>query len=303
MNNQSKIQAIIEPDRTQTFKGVGLLFLSGLGFTLSLLIANKAFQDGINLNTSNAIRYFVATVLLIIYQKTRTKTIHLLPRERNISLALGVPVFMMGVGYLGATQYIPVSLAVLIFYTCPFFVAIISKFTENEPVTITRLAAIILAFIGLSLALKAQFTADLQILGIMFALMAAIGFASFITVSSLMLRTVDRQAVLLHSLAAGTLLFVLFFVLTSGAEIIVTRAGWLKVSGSGILVAFAYITFFAGMKIIGPVKASMIMNIEPVLTIGLAAISLGERLSNSQLFGAVLVIGGIVLITCTPKTQ
>jgi len=298
-----KTQLIIELNRTRTFISIGLLLLSGLGFTLSLLIANKAFQDGINLNTSNAIRYFVATVLLIIYQKTRTKTIHLLSRERNISLALGIPVFMMGVGYLGATQYIPVSLAVLIFYTCPFFVAIISKFTENEPITITRLTAIILAFIGLSLALKAQFTADLQILGIMFALMAAIGFASFITVSSLMLRTVDRQAVLLHSLAAGTLLFVLFFVLTSGAEIIVTRAGWLKVSGSGILVAFAYIAFFAGMKIIGPVKASMIMNIEPVLTIGLAAISLGERLSNIQLFGAVLVIGGIVLITCTPKNQ
>lgn len=303
MNNQSKIQAIIEPDRTQTFKGIGLLFLSGLGFTLSLLIANKAFQDGINLNTSNAIRYFVATVLLIIYQKTRTKKIRLLPRERNISLVLGIPVFMMGVGYLGATQYIPVSLAVLIFYTCPFYVAIISKFTENEPITITRLTAIILAFIGLSLALKVQSTADLQILGIMFALMAAIGFASFITVSSLMLRTADRQAVLLHSLAAGTLLFVLFFVLTSGAEIIVTRAAWLKVSGSGIMVTFAYITFFAGMEIIGPVKASMIMNIEPVLTIVLAAISLGERLSNIQLFGAVLVIGGIVLITCTPRNQ
>jgi len=255
------------------------------------------------LNTSNAIRYFVATVLLIIYQKTRTKKIRLLPRERNISLVLGIPVFMMGVGYLGATQYIPVSLAVLIFYTCPFYVAIISKFTENEPITITRLTAIILAFIGLSLALKVQSTADLQILGIMFALMAAIGFASFITVSSLMLRTADRQAVLLHSLAAGTLLFVLFFVLTSGAEIIVTRAAWLKVSGSGIMVTFAYITFFAGMEIIGPVKASMIMNIEPVLTIVLAAISLGERLSNIQLFGAVLVIGGIVLITCTPKNQ
>jgi len=209
----------------------------------------------------------------------------------------------MGVGYLGATQYIPVSLAVLIFYTCPFYVAIISKFTENEPITITRLTAIILAFIGLSLALKVQSTADLQILGIMFALMAAIGFASFITVSSLMLRTADRQAVLLHSLAAGTLLFVLFFVLTSGAEIIVTRAAWLKVSGSGIMVTFAYITFFAGMEIIGPLKASMIMNIEPVLTIVLAAISLGERLSNIQLFGAVLVIGGIVLITCTPKNQ
>ena len=302
MNNQSKIQAINEPDRTQTFKGIGILLLAGLGFTISMLFANMAFNDGVDLNTSNAMRYGVATVLLIIYQKTRTKKIRLLPRERYISLALGIPVFMMGVGYLGATQYIPISLAVLIFYTCPFFVAIISRFTENEPITITRLTAIILAFIGLSLALKVQTTGSFQILGIMYAMVAAIGFASFVTVSSLMLKTADRQAVLLQSLAAGTILFLLFFVLTNGVEIIGTRAGWLKVSGSGIVVAFAYIAFFAGMKIIGPVKATIIMNIEPVLTICLAAILLGERLSNIQVFGAVMVIGGVVLITCTPKT-
>ncbi|MBW2249944.1 MAG: DMT family transporter [Deltaproteobacteria bacterium] len=302
MNNQSKIQAINEPDRTQTFKGIGILLLAGLGFTISMLFANMAFNDGVDLNTSNAMRYGVATVLLIIYQKTRTKKIRLLPRERYISLALGIPVFMMGVGYLGATQYIPISLAVLIFYTCPFFVAIISRFTENEPITITRLTAIILAFIGLSLALKVQTTGSFQILGIMYAMVAAIGFASFVTVSSLILKTADRQAVLLQSLAAGTILFLLFFVLTNGVEIIGTRAGWLKVSGSGIVVAFAYIAFFAGMKIIGPVKATIIMNIEPVLTICLAAILLGERLSNIQVFGAVMVIGGVVLITCTPKT-
>ncbi|RLB91608.1 MAG: hypothetical protein DRH26_07705, partial [Deltaproteobacteria bacterium] len=233
MNNKSKIQTIIEQDRTQTFKGFGILLLAGLGFTINMIFANMAFKDGIDLNTSNLMRYAVATVFLIIYQKIRAKRIGLPPRERYISLALGIPVFMMGVGYLGATQYIPISLAVLIFYTGPFFVAVISKFTENEPITITRLTAIILAFIGLLLALKVgRSTGDLKILGILYAFMAALGFASFVSVSSLMLRTADRQAVLLHSLAAGTLLFLLFFVFTNGVEIIGTGTGWLKVSGS-----------------------------------------------------------------------
>ena len=299
----SNTQFMSTPNRTRTFISIGLLLLSGLCFSLSTLIATMAFKDGFDLNTSNAMRYCVATVLLIIYQKARIKGIPLLPRERNVSVALGIPIFLMGVGYLGATQYIPVSLAVLIFYTCPFFVAIISRFTENEPITITRLTAIIIAFIGLSLALKVQSTAALQIIGIMFALLAAIGFAIFVIVSSLMLRTADRKAVLLNSLATGTLLFVLFFILTNGAEISGARAGWLKVSGSGIFVALAYVTFFAGIEIIGPVKTSMIMNIEPILTIGLAAILLGERLSNIQLFGAVLVIGGVVLITYTPQSH
>ena len=44
----------------------------------------------------------------------------------------------------------------------------------------------------------------------------------------------------------------------------------------------------------------MILNVEPVLTICLAAMALGERLANIQIFGAALVIGGICLITYTP---
>lgn len=296
-----KAQLLIKPTPTQTFISVGLLLLAGLGFTLSVLISRMALEDGVSLNAANAMRYVVATALLMTAQRFRTQKIELQRRERVISLALGVPIFIMGVGYLGATQYIPVSLAVLIFYTCPFFVAVIARFTENEPITITRLAAIIIAFIGIAFAMNVPPTAAFKLVGVVFALMAAIGFAGFVTISSLMLKTTDRQAILLNGLAAGTFLFVLFFVLTNGLEITGTGSGWLKVSGSGALVAFAYLAFFSGIKMIGPVKASMIMNIEPVLTIVLAAILLGERLSHIQSFGAVLVIGAIVFITASPR--
>jgi len=260
-----------------------------------------AFKDGLDLNTANAMRYCLATALLAIYLKVRKRKLRLPPRERIISLALGIPIFMMGVGYLGAIRYIPVSLAVLIFYTCPFLVAFISRFTENEPITATRLAAILLAFTGLALALKVQSTAAVSILGILFASMAAAGFASFVTVSSLALRAADRQAVLLHSLAAGTALFGLFFIITNGTEVAGTPSGWLKVGAAGVFVASAYITFFAGLEIAGPVKSAMILNIEPVLTIVIAALLLGERLAYVQLCGAGMVIGGIVLITGPPR--
>jgi drug/metabolite transporter (DMT)-like permease len=54
---------------------------------------------------------------------------------------------------------------------------------------------------------------------------------------------------------------------------------------------------FIGLEIIGPVKTSMLMNVEPILTIILAAILLGERLASIQLIGAAFVILGIILIT------
>ena len=37
-----------------------------------------------------------------------------MPRERYIAFALGVAVFLMGAGYLGATQYIPIGMAAFV---------------------------------------------------------------------------------------------------------------------------------------------------------------------------------------------
>jgi drug/metabolite transporter (DMT)-like permease len=204
---------------------------------------------------------------------------------------------MIGLGYISATQYIPVSLAVLIFYTAPFLVAVIARFTENEPITLTRLIAIITAFIGLALALKVYSITGLNWRGVAFAFLAAIGYASFVSIGSHTIQAADPQAVNFHCLAAGTVLFLVFLLCAGVPTQFVTHAGWLKLFVSSLTLGLGYVTLFAGLEIIGPVKTSMLMNMEPVLTIILAAILLGEQLSSVQLFGAGLVILGIILIT------
>jgi drug/metabolite transporter (DMT)-like permease len=224
------------------------------------------------------------------------KTFKLPSRERYKALALGIPVFMIGIGYLGATQYIPVSLAVLIFYTSPFLVAIISRFTENEKITIIRMLAIFIAFIGLSLALEIRSVNTLDWRGIMFGFVASIGGTIFVTFSSLTLKTADPQKVNFHCLAAGTALFATFLLISGGPTHVIPPPCLLKLTISGVFLAFAYVTFFNGLEIIGGFKTSMLMNMEPIITIILAAVLLGEQLALLQLVGAAMVIAGIMVI-------
>ncbi|HEA69795.1 MAG TPA: hypothetical protein ENI07_23735 [Desulfobacterales bacterium] len=282
---------------TRKWFGIGLLFLSVLGFTASILAANRALKDGIDVHTINALRYSMTIVLLFLFQKIRGKQLKLPKRERYTGMALGIAVFMTGVGYLSATKYLPISLAVLIFYTAPFFVAIISRFTENEPITIIRLIAIVIAFIGIALALGIQTEATLNWQGVAFALLAAFGYTGLVSVSSLTMKTVNPQAVNFHCLASGSVLFVVFLLFTGGAETTISQSSWLKLGFSSISLTVGFMTFFTGLEIVGPVKTSMLMNMEPILTIILATIMLGERLSPVQWIGAGLVVVGILLIT------
>jgi drug/metabolite transporter (DMT)-like permease len=182
-------QIELAPENTKSWIGVGLLLLSALGFTIAMLFANMAYKDGIDVHTTNAARYLATIVLLFLFQKIRGKKLGLPPRERYTSLALGISVFMMGLGYLGATQYIPISLAVLLFYTFPVFVAVIARFTENESITAIRLIAIIIAFIGLGLALEIHSLTNLNWQGIALGFLSSLGCTTFVIVSSLSMRS------------------------------------------------------------------------------------------------------------------
>ena len=70
----------------------------------------------------------------------------------------------------------------------------------------------------------------------------------------------------------------------------------LRLFSSGFAVGVSHITMYAGLKIIGPVKASVLLNTEPIFTIVLSVMILGERLSLPQSLGAGLVVLGIILI-------
>jgi drug/metabolite transporter (DMT)-like permease len=282
---------------TKTWIGVGLILMSAMGFATNILVANLAYRDGIDVQTINAVRYCVTLTLLFLFLKIRGRQLKLPPRERYTGFVLGISVFMMGVGYLSATQYIPVSVAVLIFYTHPFLVAIIARFTENEPITPIRLLAITIAFIGLVFAMGVQSVAGLNWFGIAFGFLAVLGAASFVTISSLAIRIADSQAVNLHCLMSGTVLYVVFMLFSGGPAEHIVPAGWFKMGLSGLVLSIAYVTLFIGLEIIGPVKTSMLLNAEPIITIILAAILLGERLAFTQLIGAGFVMAGIILIS------
>jgi DME family drug/metabolite transporter len=256
-----------------------------------------AYRDGIDVPTINAVRHLATLILLLLFLKIRGKQLKLPPRERYAGFALGISVFLMGFGYLSATQYIPVSVAVLIFYTSPFLVAVIARFTEKEPITPVRLMAITIAFIGLALALQIHSIAGLNWRGVAFAFIATLGVSSFVVISSLMIRTAETQVVNFHCLSTGTILFVVFMFISGGPAEHIPMAGWIKLIAASLALTTGYVSLLVGLEIIGPVKTSLLLNAEPILTIFLAAILLGERLSLIQLIGAGLVIAGIILIT------
>ena len=75
-----------------------------------------------------------------------------------------------------------------------------------------------------------------------------------------------------------------------------TGRTWLLLGAIVLVPTFAAVLLYLeGIRGMGPSQAAVVSTVEPVFTIALAALVLGERLTPLQLVGVALVLSGVVV--------
>lgn len=275
--------------------GLALAATSASLFSLNTVCARTAFDAGADAITGNAARSaFAAAVfgLLLVLRRGRAR---LSGRQRLAAAALAVPVALSSFGYLGAVEYIPVSTAVLIVYTYPIWVGLIARLIRGEPLGRARVIAIFLAFAGVAIALDVHASATPDARGLALAGLAAIGMAAMVLGSSRLVRDIDPGAINFYLSAAATGIFAVL-LLVGGPHLPHSALGDLGLAGLLVTFPLAQLALLTAVDRAGPVVTAVVMNLEPLITIGLAVIVLGEHVSAIQLGGAALVVAAIAIM-------
>ncbi|MFI4987994.1 MAG: DMT family transporter, partial [Alphaproteobacteria bacterium] len=278
--------------------GVGYALAAASVFSVNTNLARLAFAGGSDAPTLNAVRFaFTVVVLLIIAALRRRSRKPLTPRQRLAAAALGVLFFLCSFGYMGAIQYIPVSIAVLLLYSYPALVGLMARVSECRPLGLARTAALLLAFAGVALALGVDRTTELDWRGVALACLAAGSMALLVTGSSRVLREADHGEVNLHLTATAAVLFLAALAFGGKVHWPESGGGWLAFGGVLVTFAACQLTLIAAIGRAGPVPTAAVMNLEPPLTIGLAVLLVGERLTPLQMLGAVLVVAALFVMS------
>jgi drug/metabolite transporter (DMT)-like permease len=76
----------------------------------------------------------------------------------------------------------------------------------------------------------------------------------------------------------------------------VSTSAWLAVAYSGVLaLVVAYLFWYRGVRALGPTRASMYANVQPLFAMAAAWVALGEIPRLMQLAGAVCIMSGLLL--------
>ena len=197
--------------------GFALVLTATIAWSAQIVIAALIYDEGANPITILTFRAIAFAASLYLVMRWRGQPVRMPPRERYVSLGLGLLIGAQSFTYYSSIQYIPAGLAVLIFYTSPILVALAMRFVDGEPLTAAKLIALATAFLGLAITFQVEFE-SLHPLGIAFAAFSAFGLATTIVVSSRVLRRADSRQMTLHMTIVSSAAYLVALALTRSLD-------------------------------------------------------------------------------------
>jgi len=290
--NVGHTTAIPEPSRRHQLVGASLVVLSTAAIAIVPSFAKLAYDGGSDTLTVIAGRSIVTAAVCFLVTVMFGRPLRLPRRSLAISLGLGLLYAVHLYGLLGAVTYLPVNMAILIYFLHPLMIWVAAMLAGREAASPLRLGALVATVVGLALAVGFSF-GGLSLLGVALASLAALLAAVIITSSAVAMRDSDSLAVTSYMMLSAALCLSGLALAQGDVKLPVNTGGWLGFGGVALSHTIGTLTFFGAIPLLGAVRAAMITNLEPVLGILFAMIILGERMSPAQGTGIALVIASI----------
>ncbi|MBM4347397.1 MAG: EamA/RhaT family transporter [Deltaproteobacteria bacterium] len=275
-------------------KGMFLIIISAIAFGAIAIFAKTAYSAGSDPISVLFFRFSIASLVMVPWMIARNIPF---PRGRTL---LGL-ILMGGIGYVGMSFcYFPsltmasAGLVAILLYLYPAIVTIFSALLFKESIRGLKVLALILALAGTFLTIG--LSGGGQPLGIALAMTAPFIYSAYILAGS---KGTKQAGVLMTStivILSASVVFGLA-VLIQGLNLPRTLVGW----GSVVAIALgstviAVSTFFAGLERVGPTNASVLSTFEPVTTVILAFLFLGEEIGLMRVVGGFLILVAVILL-------
>ncbi len=291
--------------------GAGLCALSAAGYSGLPILGKLAFAAGMSIAGVLCVRFAGASILIMGYLLLRRRrTLYPGRRAALALLGLGLMYGVQATLYFSGLSRIPASLTSVLLYIYPALVTVLAWRVYRTRPRWVEWGAVALALCGVFLTVRPWGLAEraggagLDPLGASLVVAAAACYSVYILLSGIV---VQRAGPLVSTgwITAGAAGF--FLVFGSVTHSLITQlppfGEWILFGMVLFNTILPVVAFLAGLVRVGPTAASLISTLEPVFTVMLAAVFLGERLGRLDIAGGLMVLSAAVLVNLTPARR
>lgn len=272
---------------------IGASLMSSVGIFIKMTV-------GLNLANLVFFRFFfalIAITLILFFMKSIKKSIQILKRNIFWMTLFALSLLLTVFSYFICMIITTVSYSLLLLYTAPVHVYIISSIFEKR-FDKRLLPIIIIAILGVfilvePLTLSQSNLSLLTVVGLIAGLLSGISFAlQFIISSRHEMENIDGKARMFYSAIFISAVLSPTLLIWPPTNMVYNTS---YLIGLGVLsTAIGGAFLFEGMRNVEGKRASIAAAIEPVVGILLAIIILGESLSTYNIIGGAMIISSII---------
>jgi drug/metabolite transporter (DMT)-like permease len=287
------------------------LVTSAMGFAVGGIAAKILREANLDAFRLTQIRITSAALILLIISLLKGKQQLYVKRSEIKDLVLFgvIGIAVVNSFYYFALKYLYVSVALIIEFTAPIWIALYLRFVKKKNISRTAWVGITCAFLGLVLISQIWSGKSLHPLGVIVAILDALALAYYFLTADRLGQTRSSLSLITWGMGVATIFWAItlpwwnfpFEFLTqtfslSGELSGYSAPGWALILWIVVTATvIPYLLTVAAIKELSASTSSVISMIEPIFAGVIAWWLLNEAFTNIQLIGCTAVLVGIYL--------
>ncbi|HGA3722411.1 TPA: DMT family transporter [Streptococcus agalactiae] len=289
---------------TKKEKGTMMTLAAGLAWGISGISGQYLMSHGVHVNLLTSLRLLITGIFLLSLARSKQKE-HLVAAWKQPKFLKQVLLFsIFGLvlnqyAFLRAIHLTNAGTATVLQYMAPILILSIVCILNRQRPTSFEIIAIAMAILGAYMIATHGKLGSLAITpkGLMWGLGSAITYSIYILLPVKLIHEWGSTIVIGSGMFIGGILFSLVtkawqYPLQINVMSILAYIGII-----GIGTIFAYTFFLKGVSIVGAVKGSLLASVEPVSSVFLTVLVLGEIFYPIDLLGMLFIFLAVTLIS------
>jgi drug/metabolite transporter, DME family len=206
--------------------------------------------------------------------------------------------------YFSSINQLSLSFAVILLYTAPAFVVVLSYIFLKERMDALKIISVVGTLIGCTLivGINLKETPSMNLVGILIGLGAGFGYALYTIFGKIALVKYRPFTVTFYTFFVASITLLLFTDLFEKRSMLISSEVILYGIGLGLFpTVLAYLFYTKGLEKMEGSKASIIATVEPVAATLLSVFLYKEDFGVLQFIGTAIILLSVILINL-PKT-
>lgn len=277
-------------------KGKIYLLIAAFLYGVAPMLAKVTYSGGANGITLSFLRTALSVPILFAIMKANNRSMSLTKTQLKSIIILGVfggalPILLLYFSY----DFISTGLATTLHFVYPLIIVLASALLYHEKISKLKMLSVILVTLGIFMFADIEAASDS--VGIVLALLSGVFYSFFVMyIDRSGLDSMDYIKLTFYLMIIMSVVTLVFGIAVHGISFDMTGQAWSFAAVISLMVTLGAMPLFQlGVRYEGASTAGIMSTFEPITSVAVGAMFLGEFVGVSQIFGIMMILSGIIV--------